>query len=232
MHVERHTARAALLAFAATALGWLTFAGAFVVTLLIAIREAVHGGGSLGEVLMTVTLAQQVGTQMTEGANLFAGFLAAFRAVRRYVWLETYAREQQTPTAVMAPPDRLRSGITLENLSFTYPGTDLEALHDVDVHLPAGSIVALVGENGAGKTSLVKLLSAMYRPTQGRILVDGADLATINVDQWRTHTSAAFQDFVRYELRAGEAVGVGDLPYINDEEVVLAALEGRMDTTS
>jgi ATP-binding cassette subfamily B protein len=86
-------------------------------------------------------------------------------------------------------------------------------------------VVALVGENGAGKTTLVKLLCRMYEPTEGRILVDGVDLAEIEVGAWRRRLSAAFQDFARLELAAGEAVGVGDLARLDDAGAVRSALD-------
>ena len=66
--------------------------------------------------------------------------------------------------------------IVLENVSFTYPGTDRPALSNVSVSIQPGERIALVGENGAGKTTLVKLLMGLYRPTSGRIVVDGTDL--------------------------------------------------------
>jgi ATP-binding cassette subfamily B protein len=111
-------------------------------------------------------------------------------------------------------------------VSFAYPGTDRFVLGDVDLRLPAGSTVAIVGENGAGKTTLVKLLCRLYEPTNGRILVDGIPLAEIDVDAWRSRVSAAFQDFARFELVARRAVGVGDLPHLDDEAGVRAALAG------
>src|SRR5205085_1320358 len=107
----------------------------------------------------------------------------------------------------------------------TYPGTDVAALRDVSLHLPAGATVALVGENGAGKTSLVKLLCRFYDPTEGRILVDGVDLRELDLDQWRATTSVAFQDFVRFQLVAREAVGVGDLPAVEDLERIGSSAE-------
>ena len=113
----------------------------------------------------------------------------------------------------------------MENVGFTYPGTDRPALEHVSLDIPAGSTVALVGENGAGKTTLVKLLTGMYPPTEGSILVDETNLATIPLDEWRTRTTAAFQDFVRYELLARQTVGVGDLARIDDEDAIESALE-------
>ncbi|HEX8906378.1 MAG TPA: ATP-binding cassette domain-containing protein, partial [Longimicrobiaceae bacterium] len=115
--------------------------------------------------------------------------------------------------------------IVFENVSFRYPGTERWVLRDVSFRIPAGSVIALVGENGAGKTTLVKLLCRMYEPTEGRILVDGVDLAEIDVDAWRKRLSAAFQDFVRFELPARQAVGVGDLPRMDDDAAVDAALD-------
>jgi ATP-binding cassette subfamily B protein len=122
-------------------------------------------------------------------------------------------------------PDRLTDGIRFDRVGFSYPGSDREVLHAVDLHLPAGASVAVVGANGAGKSTLVKLLMGLYRPTTGRILLDGADLAASDPAAWRARTSGAFQDFVRFQLVAREAVGVGDLPRIADDAVVRAALD-------
>jgi ATP-binding cassette subfamily B protein len=121
-------------------------------------------------------------------------------------------------------PVRIRHGIELRGVSFTYPGATIPVLTGVDLLLPAGSIVAIVGENGAGKTTLTKLLCRFYDVTEGAITVDGADITRIPLDDWRDRTTAAFQDFVRWELTAQQAVGVGDLPRVEDRSAVLAAL--------
>ena len=99
------------------------------------------------------------------------------------------------------------------------------SLHDVNLAFAAGSTVALVGENGAGKTTLIKLLTKMYAPTAGSIGIDGADLAGIATADWRQRTTATFQDLVRFELTAGETVGIGDLPRIDDVEAIDTALD-------
>jgi ATP-binding cassette subfamily B protein len=109
-------------------------------------------------------------------------------------------------------------------VTFRYPGTDTDVLHDVDLDLPAGASVAIVGENGAGKTTLVKLLCRFYAPTSGIITVDGVDLQSLDVEAWRAQLAGGFQDFARLELKLRESVGVGDLPRIDDAPAVAAAL--------
>jgi ATP-binding cassette subfamily B protein len=115
-----------------------------------------------------------------------------------------------------AVPERLTRGITLDDVSFRYPGADRPVLSHVSVHIPAGAVLALVGENGAGKSTLVKLLCGLYRPGGGRILVDGEDLAGLAPEEWRARVATLFQDFQRIELTLGESIGHGDIDRIDD----------------
>ena len=180
---------------------------------------------SLGDVALVVQVARMAIGQVQSAARQ-AAWLAELSFVgERYLWLLDYR-----PTVVAKPaaqavpaPERIRHGIAFEHVSFTYPGTDEPVLTDVSLFLPAGTTVALVGENGAGKTSLVKLLCRFYDPTEGRITVDGTDLRDLDLDGWRARTGAAFQDFVHFQLVASEAVGVGDLAAIEDLERVGAS---------
>jgi ATP-binding cassette subfamily B protein len=144
-------------------------------------------------------------------------------ASRRLVWLEDYAAARREPAGGLVP-GRLRRGLRLEGVSFRYPGTDAWVLRDVDLELPAGRVVAIVGENGAGKTTLVKLLCRFYDPTEGRITVDGTDLASIPADAWRAHLAGAFQDFMRYELRARRTIGLGDVARLDELPALDAAV--------
>ncbi|MFJ6194856.1 ABC transporter ATP-binding protein [Micromonospora sp. NPDC092111] len=143
---------------------------------------------------------------------------------RRLTWLDDFARSA-TATAHGAPPDVLRAGIRVENLTFRYPGADRDVLENVTLDLPAGAVVAVVGENGAGKSTFVKLLCRHYEPAAGRITVDGTDLATISPAAWQERVSGAFQDFVKFEYPVREAVGVGDLARIDGPGAVPAALD-------
>jgi len=121
-------------------------------------------------------------------------------------------------------PGVLHRGIRLEHVSFAYPGTSRVVLDDVSVTLPAGAVVAFVGENGAGKTTLVKLLAKMYEPTSGSILLDDTPLARVPAGEWRSRLAGAFQDFFRFEFRAGHTVGLGDVTRLDDEPAVMTAV--------
>src|SRR5207244_4527065 len=141
---------------------------------------------------------------------------------RRRAWLEDYAASLVSH-ADLPVPSRLRKGIRFEHVSFAYPGTERLVLQNVSLELPAGRVVAVVGENGAGKTTLVKLLSKFYEPTSGQILVDDLPLARMPADEWRSRLAGAFQDFFRFEFRARQSVGVGDVPRLDDEPAVRVA---------
>jgi ATP-binding cassette subfamily B protein len=143
---------------------------------------------------------------------------------RRLAWLEDYAASFNA-TADLAVPGGVRTGIRLDHVSFSYPGTSRVVLDDVSLTLPAGAVVAIVGENGAGKTTLVKLLAKMYEPSSGSILIDDTPLARMPAGVWRGCLAGAFQDFFRFEFRARHSVGLGDVPRMDDEAAVLTAID-------
>ncbi len=119
-------------------------------------------------------------------------------------------------------------GIRFEEVTFSYPEAEKPVLDGISFHLPAKGKLALVGENGAGKTTLIKLLTRLYRPTSGRITLDGLPL-----DQWdetalRARIGVIFQDFVQYQFTLGENIGVGDVTGIDDEARWTIAAEKGM----
>lgn len=197
----------------------------YVAAVVLVVRLAANRDATAGDVLLTISLAGQVSSHVAALVGNISVMQRMLRETRRLVWLVDYSADQwDQHQGAAAPPTSITTGITLEHVSFRYPGTDRWVLRDINLHLPPGPVVALVGENGAGKTTLVKLLCRFYDPTEGRILVDGVDLKDIDVAQWRSRLAAGFQDFSRLELAAGQAVGVGDLPRIDDDQAVRNAL--------
>jgi ATP-binding cassette subfamily B protein len=223
--VRRRAVRAALVGAGCEAAGWLVFAAGVVGAIVVLVLRAAHGHVSPGQVVMAVTLMRRAQTQISRSTDTVSTFNTALGAARQLLWLEDHERELRVPAARRAStPARLRSGIVLDGLQFAYPGSQETVLGPLSLELPAGGAIALVGHNGAGKTTLIKLLGGMYRPTAGRVLIDGIDLSELDLLEWRGRMTAAFQDFVRFQLRLRESVGVGDLPRVEDPQAVRAAL--------
>ena len=101
--------------------------------------------------------------------------------------------------------------VRMEKVNFTYPGCRSEVLHDINLHLPSGKVIALVGANGSGKTSLIKLLTRLYDPSSGRILVDGRDARAFDLLEYRRLYSVILQDFNRYAESVRENIRFGDI---------------------
>ena len=201
---------------------WAVFAGAYVGAIVF-----VSSGlaASAGDVLLVLAAGSRLSSYVSATVGEL-GFLRGFwmDGARRLAWLEDYAASL-TASADLPVPETLRRGIRLERVSFAYPGTSRLVLEDISLELPAGTVVAIVGENGAGKTTLVKLLAKMYEPTSGGIFVDDQPLARMRADEWRARLAGAFQDFFRFEFRASQTVGVGDIPRLDDQPAVIAAVE-------
>ena len=205
---------------------WHTLAWAIFGTGYIGAAVFVSAGlhGTAAQVLLVLAAGSRLSAYI--GATVGEiGFLRGFwlDGSRRLAWLEDYAAAVAAHGAAPVP-HRLNTGIRLERVCFSYPGTDRRALENVTFELPAGSVVAIVGENGAGKSTLVKLLCRMYEPDSGRILIDGEELARMPAEQWRSRVAGAFQDFFKFEFRARHAIGLGDVPRLEDQPAVLAAV--------
>jgi ATP-binding cassette subfamily B protein len=204
------------------ALAWAVFGLAYV-------GATVFVASGLDAPAASVLLVLAAGSRLSAyvGATVGEiGFLRGFwmDGSRRLAWLEDYAASL-TASADLPVPAAIRRGIRLDRVSFAYPGTSRLVLDGVSLFLPAGSVVAVVGENGAGKTTLVKLLAKMYEPSSGAILVDDMPLARMEAGHWRSRLAGAFQDFFRFEFRAKQAVGLGDVPRIEDGRAVTTAVD-------
>jgi ATP-binding cassette subfamily B protein len=204
------------------ALAWAVFGFAYVGAVVF-VSSGLHAAA--GAVLLVLAAGARLSAYI--GATVGEiGFLRGFwmDGSRRLAWLEDYAASVAA-SGDLPVPAAVHNGIRLDHVSFAYPGTSRVVLEDVSLSLPAGAVIAIVGENGAGKTTLVKLLSKMYEPSSGSILVDDTPLARMPADEWRARLAGAFQDFFRFEFRAGHTVGLGDVPRLDDEPAVLVAVE-------
>jgi ATP-binding cassette subfamily B protein len=203
------------------AAAWSVFAAGYVgavVFVALGLRAPV------GSVLLVLAAGSAL-SRFVSGTVGELGFLRGFwvYGARRLAWLEDYAASVAA-AAHASPPPALKHGINFDRVSFAYPGTSKQVLDDVTVSFPAGSVVAIVGENGAGKTTMVKLLAKMYEPTSGAIVVDGVALARIRAEEWRGRLAGAFQDFFRFEFAARRAVGLGDVARLDDDRAVTNAV--------
>ncbi len=141
-----------------------------------------------------------VGVTQIAGQSLYLDDLFSFFDIKPTI----------VPPANPKPfPMPIRKGIAFEKVGFRYPETDRWAVRDLSFTLGAGETLALVGANGAGKTTIVKLLTRLYDPDEGRILVDGIDIRDIGIEDLRSHIGVIFQDFIRYNFTAAENIGVG-----------------------
>ncbi|KAF1713313.1 ABC transporter ATP-binding protein [Pseudoxanthomonas sangjuensis] len=136
--------------------------------------------------------------------------------------------EIRSPANPAPFPKPIRQGFVFDDVGFRYPDAERWAVRNLSFELKAGEVLALVGENGAGKTTLVKLLARLYDPDEGRILLDGRDLRDYDIDELRANIGVIFQDFVRYNLTAGENIGVGQIDAMDDRERIRHAAERGM----
>jgi ATP-binding cassette subfamily B protein len=177
--------------------------------------SAVRGAITLGAMTMYLMLLRQ-------GQSAVSASLAAIGGMYEdnlylstlYAYLET---EVPAAGGALVRGPATEDGIRFEDVGFTYPDATTATLEHVTLHLKPGTSLALVGENGSGKTTLIKLLTRLYRPTTGRILLDGLDLSDWEETALRERIGVIFQDFARYQMRVGENVGAGDEPHFEDE---------------
>src|SRR5438067_3988043 len=195
------------------------------------IWRTVVGFLSIGTLtFLTVTIVQassniqQIFSTLSSIADqaLFLTDLLAFFEMRPTI--------RSKPNALPTPSPILH-GFEFRNVSFRYPGTSRLVLRDLNFRLGAGERVALIGENGEGKTTLVKLMTRLYDPEKGQVLLDGVDLREYNLEDLYRKIGVIFQDFVRYEMTARENIAIGQIEDLgNLERLQLAAKKSMADT--
>jgi len=201
--------------------------GAAVGSYAYVVVLAVAGRISVGDVVLyTAALGSVQGALeglVWQAAAVYEGSLFAGNV---FAFLDLPAALPERPRGeARRVPTTLRAGVELRGVGFAYPGSDRPVLRNVGFAIRPGETVALVGENGAGKTTIVKLLTRLYDPTEGHVLLDGVDLREYDLDEWRRRIAVVFQDFARYDLLARENIGVGNVPRVEDLAAVRAAAQ-------
>ncbi len=191
---------------------------------LYAIVEAVHGRYSIASFSLITIAIQQSSANLQQVFSIASGIAdQALFLTDLIAFFDIQPTVQSKPNALAAPTP-IRRGFEFRNVSFAYPGTERRVLKNFNFTIEPGERIALIGENGQGKTTVVKLLTRLYDPTEGQILLDGVDLRDYALDDLHREMGVIFQDFMRYEMTVRENIGVGhvEVPH-NDEDIALAA---------
>jgi len=177
--------------------------------------ETVLGAMTVGQMTMYLMLLRQGQSAVSAALTAISGLYEDNLYLSNlYEYLEQpVGRASGSLTVGPKPGD----GIRFEGVEFTYPDATTPALAAIDLHVRPGESLALVGQNGSGKTTLIKLLTRLYRPTKGRILLDGLDLQDWDETSLRQRIGVIFQDFARYQMLVGENIGAGDVRAFDDE---------------
>ena len=174
-----------------------------------------------GAIVQASSNIQQIFSTLASIADqaLFLTDLIAFMQMRPTIYSK--------PNALPAPRP-IKQGFEFRNVSFRYPGNSRTVLNGLNFHLKPGQRIALVGENGEGKTTIVKLLTRLYDPSEGQILLDGIDLREYDLEDFYREIGVIFQDFMRYEMTARENIAVGQIDELNRPETLQIAARKSM----
>ncbi|MEE2859875.1 MAG: ABC transporter ATP-binding protein, partial [Pseudomonadota bacterium] len=204
-----------------TTLGTLAYYGAF----LWIVARTLTGHLSIGDLTF-------LSGSFLRLRGLLEGLLSSFSNMAgQAMYLDDLFEFFTATPAIASPADPLPipqpivQGFRFEGVGFRYPGREDWAVRGMTLDLRAGETVALVGENGAGKTTIVKLLARLYDPDEGRITLDGRDLRDYDLDQMRATVGVIFQDFVRYAVTAAENIAIGRIEARDDRPRIVSSAE-------
>ena len=198
--------------------------GGYYGSYVYVIWRAIHGGYDIGTFAFITGAVQQAQTALQQVFSLSSGI-----ADQALFLTDLIGFFEMKPIVVSKPngrrmPRPIQRGFEFRNVSFAYPGTERRVLKNFNFFLRPGERIALIGENGQGKTTLVKLISRLYDPTEGEILLDGVDLRDYALDDLHQEMGVIFQDFMRYEMTVRDNIAVGrvELPH-TEQDIALAA---------
>ncbi|KAB8161717.1 ATP-binding cassette domain-containing protein [Streptomyces sp. 3MP-14] len=230
--LSRADVTASVLVFA----GWIFFGTAWGLALAMVASSAVSGSIGVGEVATVIAMANVIQNQVTGMSGLTRDLISGTGMVRRFLWLEDHARTARRPVPERGDAAGAgaagAAGIVFTDVAYRYPDAEADALSGVNVFVPAGASVMVVGENGAGKSTFVRLLLGLCAPTGGSVAFRGlgagagagAEPDSGAEPERGVLATAAFQDAARFELTLRESIGVGAVERASDEEAVRGAL--------
>jgi ATP-binding cassette, subfamily B, bacterial len=193
---------------------------------------------TIGELTFLAGAIQQASSNIEQIFSTFAGIGdQALFLTDLLAFFQMKPTIKSKPNALHAPRP-IRSGVEFRNVSFCYPGNERRVLDHINFKLHTNERMALIGENGQGKTTIVKLITRLYDPTEGQILLDGVDLREYDLDDLHREIGVIFQDFMRYEMTARDNIAVGHIEDINNLELLKNAAHksladdviGRLDS--
>jgi ATP-binding cassette, subfamily B, bacterial len=188
-------------------------ASALLITFLFIARQTINGIISLGQMAMIILAFRQ---GMIYIKDLFIALAGLYEdslfIADTFEFLNI--KEMVTAAQPVIEPSALKKSLTVEGLSFTYPGNQFKTIDNISFEIQKGQIIALVGANGAGKSTLARLLCRLYDPDSGKIKYDGQEITHMDPEAYRKQFSVVFQDFMLYNLTAGENIRMGNI----DEE--------------
>jgi ATP-binding cassette subfamily B protein len=185
--------------------------------------EALRGSITVGTLTFLAGATAAANTELQTLFSLFSSISEqALFLTDLLAFLSVSPRIVSRPGALPAPRP-IRDGIEFRRVSFRYPGSDRLVLRDLELRMAKDERVALVAENGAGKTTFVKLLARLYEPADGEILLDGVDLRDYRIEDLHNEIGVVFQDFFRYDMAVRENIAAGRVELVRDDSALWEA---------
>ncbi|MCI4646909.1 ABC transporter ATP-binding protein [Phaeodactylibacter sp.] len=227
-HANRKIAiRRAAWGSALSAIGTLSYYGAYV----FIITQAVGGIITVGTLTFLAGSFERMRNRLQGIMNRFSRIAEGAMYLQDLFEFFEIEPTITTPPNSLPFPEAIQQGFVFENVSFKYPNSENWAIRNLSFQLRPGEKLALVGENGAGKTTLVKLLARLYEPTEGRILIDGVDIREYSLLELRNNIGIIFQDYIRFQLKAGENIAIGNIGALEDSLAIEEAAQKSLADT-
>jgi ATP-binding cassette subfamily B protein len=192
------------------------------------IWRTVAGALSIGTLTLLAGAIQQASSNIEQIFSTFAGIGdQALFLTDLLAFFEMKPTIRSKPNALPAPRPIVH-GVEFRNVSFSYPGNPRRVLDQINFNLHTNERLALIGENGQGKTTIVKLITRLYDPTEGQILLDGVDLRDYDLEDLHREIGVIFQDFMRYEMTARENIAIGRIDQIDNLDLLKSAAQKSM----